>query len=329
MIGKTVFILLPVILVVGCAPKANDEEPPPAPTWQWQRAADYGGPAVDFARAFSIGNRGYAGTGYGPTAAFWQYDPGSNAWTRKADFAGAPRGAAVAFSVGEKGYLGLGYGQSGRLGDFWEYDPQADHWTKKASMPGLPRDHCGAFAIGAKAFVFGGTSGEGASTVYLREVWEYDPSADRWMRKADLPEAVGEPACFVLDGKGYMGTGLYGPDFSQLSQHFWEYDPQGDSWVAKTDFPGAGRYAAVGFSLAGKGYIGTGIASYSESATTPFSDIWEYDPAGSSWTKISDFSGGARGAAVAFVLGSDVYVGTGVNSGAQLLRDVWRGWSGE
>ena len=53
-------------------------------------------------------------------------------------------------------------------------------------------------------------------------------------------------------------------------------------------------------------------------------DLWEYDPRADAWTQKPDFTGPARGAAVGFVLGSRVYIGTGTNSKREQLRDFWQ-----
>ena len=79
---------------------------------------------------FSIGSKGYVGTGYLSNSNhyykdFWEYDPGTNSWTSKADVGGtggSARQAAIGFSVGNKGYIGTGYNGSIFLKDFWEYD---------------------------------------------------------------------------------------------------------------------------------------------------------------------------------------------------------------
>src|SRR4051812_9436079 len=65
--------------------------------------------------SFSIGTKGYIGTGYnGGTFTFykdfWEFDRDSNVWTQKADFAGGNRTGAVGFSIGNKGYIGTGAG---------------------------------------------------------------------------------------------------------------------------------------------------------------------------------------------------------------------------
>jgi N-acetylneuraminic acid mutarotase len=294
--------------------------------WEWRQAAASGGSPVWFAAAFTIGTSAYVGTGYDLTTAFWRYDPGGDSWTRRADFGGAARGAAVAFSVGEHGYLGLGFGSPDvRFTDLWEYDPSVDHWTAKAPIPAAARDHAAAFVIGQRAYVVGGMTCEGSSCVALKEVWEYEPQADRWTQKADIPEETTAPACFVLNGIGYVGTGTVGALSSlTLSRNLWAYDPQADTWTRKADLPGAARYRAVGFSMNGRGYIGTGLQSVTETSAVVFGDVWEYDPQTDAWTLKPDFTGPARGAAVSFTLGTRVFVGTGVGSGRQLLRDFWR-----
>jgi N-acetylneuraminic acid mutarotase len=53
-------------------------------------------------------------------------------------------------------------------------------------------------------------------------------------------------------------------------------------------------------------------------------DIWEYDSAANAWTRLPDFSGPARGAAVSFVLGTRVFIGTGSGSAMESMRDFWR-----
>jgi hypothetical protein len=43
---------------------------------------------------------------------------------------------------------------------------------------------------------------------------------------------------------------------------FWEYDPATNTWTQKADFGGTARYSAVGFSIADKGYLGTGTDGF-------------------------------------------------------------------
>jgi hypothetical protein len=90
-------------------------------------------------------------------------------------------------------------------------------------------------------------------------------------------------------------------------------------WTQKADFAGGNRILAVGFSINGKGYIGTG-----EEGVTKKRDFWEYDPSSDTWAQKADFGGtvNARHSAVGFSIGNKGYVGTGrENSGDK--RDFW------
>src|SRR6476469_9303945 len=76
----------------------------------WVKKADFGGTPRYAPVAFSIGSKGYIGTGndgiHGNLSDFWEYDPATNTWTQKADFGGDPRESAASFAIGNKGYVG-------------------------------------------------------------------------------------------------------------------------------------------------------------------------------------------------------------------------------
>lgn len=86
--------------------------------------------AREGAVGFSIGNKGYIGTGgdgINYSKEFWEWDQTTNAWTQKANFEGNAREGALGFSIGNKGYIGIGLGSNSgtlySLNDFWEYNP--------------------------------------------------------------------------------------------------------------------------------------------------------------------------------------------------------------
>ena len=94
----------------------------------WTQKADFGGGIRYCAVGFSIGSKGYVGTGQVGTSTFkndfWEYDPVSDTWTQLPDFAGVPRSDAVGFSIGLKGYIGTSrISLSTQLKDFWEFNP--------------------------------------------------------------------------------------------------------------------------------------------------------------------------------------------------------------
>ena len=281
----------------------------------WTQKADFGGTARYGTVGFSIGGKGYVGTGYdvssGYTNDFWEYDPSTNAWTQKANFGGTPRDRAVGFSIGSKGYIGTG-SNGNVFKDFWEYDPATNSWIQKADFGGTARFDATGFSSGSKGYI-----GTGYNGSYLKDFWEYDPATNTWTQKADFGGTTRSVAVgFFIGSKGYIGTGDNGiPDFKK---DFWEYDPATNTWTRKADFGGTARSQATGFSSGSKGYLGTGYnGSY-------LKDFWEYDPATNTWTQKADFGGTIRSFAVGFFIGSKGYIGTGLTDSTHTFhKDFW------
>jgi N-acetylneuraminic acid mutarotase len=179
----------------------------------WTRKADFLELERFDAVAFSIGDRGYMGTGTGPGPTlrfdFWEYEPAADAWTQKADFSAAARSLAVGFSIRDKGYLGTGWAGMDRE-DFWEYDPATDSWTQRADFGGGARSGAVGFSIGGKGYVGTGLRDVFGELVSLKDFWEYDPTTDTWTRKADFQGAARSGAVgFSIGDRGFVGTGLH------------------------------------------------------------------------------------------------------------------------
>jgi len=284
----------------------------------WVQKASLPGLGRLTAVAFTIGNKGYLGTGDVSTSHihvddFWEYDPITDTWTQKANFGGGPRAYAVGFSIGVKGYLGTGADGSLTLyNDFWEYDPNTNNWTQKANVPGPPRSQAVSFSFGNYGFVATGSPS-------LSDLWEYDPVTNSWIQKANYFAGTRtdiDRAVFVVSNKVYMGTG--GAPVSIKVNDFWEYDPANDSWSQKSNFPGVPRWGATGFSICGNGYLGLGEANTGNSTV----DIWKYDPSANSWGAVSSLPGQIRGDAPSFVINNKAYIGTGF-TGSVFLNDLW------
>jgi hypothetical protein len=73
----------------------------------WTRKAKFAGGTRGYAVGFSIGTKGYLGTGdnFGAHDDLWEYDPITNVWTQKANFGGGLTSSAIGFSSGGKGYV--------------------------------------------------------------------------------------------------------------------------------------------------------------------------------------------------------------------------------
>ena len=149
-----------------------------------------------------------------------------------------------------------------------------------------------------------------------------DDPMGNWVKKTDfegLPR--GSAVSFVIDGKAYMGMGYNSDDETNNGylKDFWVYNPTSDRWDPIADFPGNGRIASVGFSINGKGYIGTGY-----DGSIKLKDFWEYDPTTNKWTQKDDFLGGARYKAVGFSLLNYGYIGTGYGDDSVDKIDFYR-----
>ena len=307
----------------------------------WTQKSGFPGGARSQATAFSIGGKGYVGTGAGGNGYsfyndFWEYDPVADSWTQKAGFGGAAREGAIGFSIGGKGYVGTGNNGNqvslAYLTDFWEYDPVADNWTQKANFGGPQRTLATGFSIGNKGYVglgFYYTLGGSPPSLSYNDFWEYDPVGDSWVNKANF---AGTPrngaAAFTIGGDGYIVSGgntfqgTLGPaQAGVFANDCWKYDTLADSWTQVAHFGAAGRAMAIGFPIGGKGYLGLGITENAYGVPN-LTDFWEYDTLADSWSQKASFPAGARLWPVGFGIGSKGYAGLGTGSNGD-MTDLW------
>ena len=280
----------------------------------WTQKANFGGGGRYGSIGFSIGSKGYIGTGYdfnlGHQKDLWAYDPSTNAWTQKANLGGVARESAVGFVINGKGYVGTGYNFGGVYKDFWEYDPLSNAWTRKADFGGTARYVAVGFSIASKGYI-----GTGSATDDIKkDFWEYDSLSNTWIQKADFGGVARYYSTgFSVTSKGYIGTGFDG--INNLKD-FWEYDPASNGWSQKADFGGTARDNVGGISIGTKGYFVCGNDGSLRK------DFWEYDPAVNSWTQKADFGGAPRWYPAGFSIGNKGYVGTGIDYPTH-FRDFW------
>ncbi|MBL4624757.1 MAG: T9SS type A sorting domain-containing protein [Flavobacteriales bacterium] len=98
----------------------------------------------------------------------------------------------------------------------------------------------------------------------------------------------------------------------------WQYNPKTDTWTQKANLPASARWSAVAFSLGNFGYYGTGT-----NLDSCFSDFWQYDPNIDEWTRIADFPR-KQFESVEFVIGSEGYVGLGINLELTYYNEFWK-----
>src|SRR4051794_38951735 len=107
LILKNVAFLLSATLIM---PFYNFAQPG---TWKQLAPLPAGQIGTTGAVAFTIGNKGYVGTGGvaydSTTRSLWEFDGTGKTWSQKADYPGACRAGLAGFSMGDKGYMGTGF----------------------------------------------------------------------------------------------------------------------------------------------------------------------------------------------------------------------------
>ncbi|MDO6738148.1 kelch repeat-containing protein [Wenyingzhuangia sp. 2_MG-2023] len=240
----------------------------------WVNRADFPGEARTGAVAFAIDGKGYVGTGYNGDSGtrlkdFWEYDPATDTWTQKADFGGDARYGAIGFSINSNGYVGTGYTGSEQK-DFWKYDPTTDTWEEVYGYGGSKRREGTVFVIDNVAYIgFGLYNG-----AYENDFYSFDGTT--WTKLTDLDDddnddeiLLSNAVGFVLDGKGYISTGIAGT----LTTETWVYDPTLDVWEDVPNFEGSARQDACAFTFDTKAFVMMG-----RNGSYYFDDIWEFRP---------------------------------------------------
>ena len=137
-----------------------------------------------------------------------------------------------------------------------------------------------------------------------------------WKKIAAMPgDGRDAGITFTIGDSIYAGGGSGGKDF-------YKYDQQSNKWTKKADIPGVtlNRGFAIGFSINGKGYVGTGT---DQNVSVLKSDLWEYDPALNTWTQKADFPGGKRDGLGVFVINNKAYVGGGSDASFYVHQDFY------
>ncbi|HEV9036011.1 MAG TPA: hypothetical protein VGQ51_05305 [Puia sp.] len=252
----------------------------------WTQIEDFPGAPRSNAAGFSIGNYGYAGTGwdtYSIFSDFYQYDPAQNVWSRKADFPGRPRYDAVGFGVQGKGYIGTGFNVYW-MNDFYGYDPVQNSWSVTPGTSGnfSKRRGAAAFVYMDKAYIVTGSNSGGM----VRDFWRFDPSQpEEWYRLSDI---INDSAATFDDGysdierefatvfvngtQAFLTTG--DNSRSSMATTTWAYDIPSDRWSRRTSYPRASRNGAVAFTVSGRSFLGTGNTG----SNGTFDDFDEFQP---------------------------------------------------
>ncbi len=282
----------------------------------WTKKAPFGGLKRERGISFAIGDFGYMGMGEDTASIvhndLWQYDPTLDIWTQVATLPGSVRRNAITFTIDTLAYVGTGIDASesflgNMLKDFWEYDAYTNTWTQKADYPGgfgAGVYFSTGFSVDSKGYVCGGKIG---ASSYVNDLWEYKPSVDTWLQRADFPGGSRyQHVSLTIGLLAYVGMGT---DENVNRKDWWEYNPGTNIWTQMNDFPGSERASASTFTLGSRGYVLLG------SNGGFMDDLWEYNQYWDSWSIRSSFPGGSRRNAGSFEINNKGYAGLGKGSG--------------
>jgi hypothetical protein len=250
----------------------------------WRQLQDFPGAPRSQAVGFSLGKYGYVGTGtdgINNFNDFYRYDIDSNQWRAKVPFPGGPRYDAVGFAVQGKGYIGTGLNVYW-MNDFYQYDPQQDSWALTQGTAGgfSKRQGASTFVYKDKAYIVGGSN----NRVMVKDFWRFDPSQpDPWYKLhaiTNTDEGTFDDGykdierqnavAFVNGDQAFLTTGTNGTMVTST----WAYDFVKDQWSSRTPFPRSPRFGAVGFTISGKSFLGTGDTGN----RTTFDDFEQFLP---------------------------------------------------
>ena len=175
----------------------------------------------------------------------------------------------------------------------WAYDSQIPVEEGLAYPVTLSYDN--------KIYIITGTTNWLSSAGHSQFVFEYDLQTQSWSQRNNFPgERRSGAAGFVINGKGYIGTGWGGDSHTGLTD-FWEYDFQFNKWTYKNDFPGSKRSGVHAFIYNENGYFLMGGHT---------ADFWKYNHQDDSWLQLPSFEGDKDARALHLIIEDDLYVVT-------------------
>lgn len=283
----------------------------------WEQKASISGAGRYWSFAFSIGDRGYAGTGRtgfsgSPQADFWEYDSQTDVWTQMADHPAGVREGATGFNTETRGFTAFGTSFINFTKSVYEFLPGSNAWVQRADVPGIGFAYSHGFVIDSVYYI-GPENG-------TNNVYAYQINSDTWSQVASYPgdDRRGQVTFTAMDGgvkKGYLGMGLF--VFEGVLGDFFAYDPGSDTWTEVASIsPVSSQSTAVG--IQGTGYV------YNVGGNKK--DIYRYDPVLDEWTFVSSLPTDRIANASMFAIKDTGYIVFGeytISGGNPPSNDLW------
>jgi N-acetylneuraminic acid mutarotase len=204
-----------------------------------------------------------------------------NTWTVRAPLR-VPRAGLKATAVNGIIYAIGGHSGPSQIRSTVEaYNPTTNSWIGRSKLP-EPLQPFGATTLNGKIYVAGGYLAAGPS----KALYVYDPSINRWSRKASLPYWGRFGALeAAINGQLYVYLGLTtNPDGTVGPQRFLRYNPSTDRW-SSLKVPSFARVGGASTVFNGRLYIMGGKLPKGDGVTGQAADVHVYSPVTNSWIK--------------------------------------------
>jgi N-acetylneuraminic acid mutarotase len=228
----------------------------------------------------------------GPTVADQPSAPSfaaaGNTWTVRAPLR-VPRAGLKATAVNGIIYAIGGHSGPSQIRSTVEaYNPSTNSWIGRTALP-EPLEPFGATTLNGKVYVAGGYLAAGTS----KALYVYDPSTNRWTRKADLPYRGRFGALeAAINGQLYVYLGMTtNPDGTAGPQRFLRYNPSTNRWIS-LKVPSFARVGGASTVFNGRLYIMGGKLPKGDGVTGQAADVHIYNPVTNGWSKQPFHPGG-------------------------------------
>ena len=268
-----------------------------------------------------------------PIGMVMEYDPAADRWTRKRDMPAYHHHFALA-EVNGRIYMFGGYTlpEKGQptwipVNNAWEYDPQADTWKPLAPVP-QARGSISAVTVNGRVHLIGGaTLPSGAKEEWLHPSRNvsvgthdvYDPAANTYSKRADLPTPRNHAASGVIDGRIYIAGGRAGSVFIPNALNVdivEEYNPGTDQWVLRAPMP-TPRSATTWGVQNGRLYVAGGEIRHRDYWAT-YTTVEAFDPKVNAWSRLPPMPLPRHGLAGGFIGNRFHLVSGSVQSGTNI-----------
>jgi len=188
------------------------------------------------------------------------------AWANKTSMLTKRVGHSAALVDG-KIYVMGGYDGNKYVNTVEVYDIASNTWAVKSNLP-IAMVYASAESVNGKVYI---TGGKNLADKALKSIYEYTPTTDKWVKKADMGIEKWGHATAVLDSKIFTIGGMN----NSLTGQIEVYNPSIDSWARYKGLTGA-RFS-IGAGVVNKTIFVTGGHNFADGGVLAKTEILAED----------------------------------------------------